>query len=283
MRLSVVVCTRDRHRQLRACLERFGALPGGIAWELVVVDNGSGDATADVLRSYAQASTHPLTVVEEPRPGLGRARNRGWRAAAGDLVAFTDDDCYPAADYVEALLACFEDRSLGFVGGRVLLFDRTDFPITIQELDRRVSIEPGAFVPAGLIHGANFAFRREVLEAIGGFDDALGAGTPFACEDVDALARASAAGWHGAYDPRPVVQHHHGRKTREDVRRLRRVYDHARGAYYMKCVLTPGMRARYLRTWLRLAATQRPRRTAGELRGALAYARAAAGRPSPKE
>ena len=72
----------------------------------------------------------------------------------------------------------FEEPWLGFVGGRVVLFDPTDFPITIQELDRREDVEPHAFVPAGLIHGANFAFRREVLEAIGGFDDEFGSRNP---------------------------------------------------------------------------------------------------------
>jgi glycosyltransferase involved in cell wall biosynthesis len=271
MRLSVVVCTRGRPAQLGACLDHFRGLSGAASWELVVVDNGPGDGASDVLARYRREAPHPLTVVEESRPGLGRARNRGWRAAAGELIAFTDDDCYPADDYLDRIADCFADGSLGFLGGKVLLFDPTDFPITIQELDRRVEIEPRAFVPAGLIHGANFAFRRTVLEAIGGFDPALGAGTAFACEDVDALARAAAAGWRGAYDPRPLVYHHHGRKTRDEALRLRRIYDLARGAYYMKCVLNPEMRARYLGTWLRLIARQRPRRTARELRGALAY------------
>jgi GT2 family glycosyltransferase len=270
MRLSVVVCTRGRPAQLRVCLDRFRTLAGNAAWELVVVDNGSGDGTSDVLHSYAREAPHPLKLLEEPKPGLGGARNRGWRGAAGELIAFTDDDCYPAKDYLDRLVRCFEDSSLGFVGGRVLLFDPTDFPITIQELDHRVEIEPHAFVPAGLIHGANFAFRREVLEAIGGFDPGFGAGTPFACEDVDALGRAAASGWPGAYDPGPVVYHHHGRKTPEALR-LRRVYALGRGAYYAKSLLDPAMRMRYLRRWLRLMATQSPRRTVRELRGALAY------------
>jgi GT2 family glycosyltransferase len=238
----------------------------------VVVNNGSADGSSEVLHSYASESPHPLTVLEEPRPGLGGARNRGWRGAAGELIAFTDDDCYPADDYLDRMVGCFDDASLGFVGGRVLLFDPTDFRITIQELDHRVEIEPRAFVRAGLIHGANFAFRREVLEAIGGFDPGFGAGTPFSCEDVDAQARAAAAGWRGAYDPGPVVYHHHGRKIREALR-LRRVYALGRGAYYAKSILDPAMRPRYLRTWLRLIATQSPRRTVNELRGALAYLR----------
>lgn len=273
MRLSVVVCTRSRAPQLRACLERIGRLSGTAPWELVVVDNGSTDETAAVLRQFRRVSPHLLTVVEEPRPGLGRARNRGWRAAAGELIAFTDDDCYPADDYLNQIVACFEDPRLGFLGGRILLFDPTDLPITIQELDQRVEIDPKAFLRAGLIQGANFAFRREVLEAIGGFDDAFGAGTPFACEDVDALARAAALGWRGAYDPRPLVYHHHRRKTRDEAMQLRRVYDAARGAYYMKSVIDSAMRGRYFRSWMRRIVAQRPRRTIRELRGALAYLR----------
>ena len=73
MRLSVVVCTRGRPAQLRACLDRFRRLAGGADWELVVVNNGSGDGTSDVLRSYAREAPHPLKVLEEPRPGLGGA------------------------------------------------------------------------------------------------------------------------------------------------------------------------------------------------------------------
>ena len=195
-----------------------------------MVDNGPCEAASDVLRWYRREAPHPLTVVEDSKPGLGRARNRGWQAAAGELIAFTDDDCYPAEEYLDRIVDCFEDRALGFLGGRVLLFDPTDFPLTIQGASIDGSeIEARSFIPAGLILGANFAFRRAVLEAIGGFDPGLGAGTPFACEDVDALCRAAAAGWRGAYDPRLVVYHHHRRKTRHESLRLRRVYDVGEG------------------------------------------------------
>jgi glycosyltransferase involved in cell wall biosynthesis len=79
MRLSVVVCTRGRPAQLRACLNRFRRLSGAATWELVVVDNGPGDGASDVLRWYRRETPHPLVVVEESKPGLGRARNRGCR------------------------------------------------------------------------------------------------------------------------------------------------------------------------------------------------------------
>ena len=68
MYLSVVVCTRDRPAQLRASLVCFARLSGAPAWELVVVNSGAGDATADLLREHRRTAPHPLTVVTEQRP-----------------------------------------------------------------------------------------------------------------------------------------------------------------------------------------------------------------------
>lgn len=241
--LSLIVCTRDRADRLARTLAHVAALQGERAWELVVVDNGSRDRTPEMLREFARTCPHPLTLVHEPRPGLGRARNAGLRASAGALVAFVDDDCYPAADFLARVRACFaENAHWGYLGGRILLFDPADLPMTIQESLIPREIKPRSFVPTGLIQGANIAFRRVALEAVGGFDARLGAGTPFPCEDVDAVARLSAAGWMGAYDPRPVVYHHHGRRTRTERERLLRAYDHGAGAYYVKCLLHPALR-----------------------------------------
>lgn len=190
--------------------------------------------------------------VIEPEAGLSRARNAGWSAASGEIIAFTDDDCYPAVDFLVSINQCFgEDDHLGFIGGRILLYDETDYRITIQERSTRRQIGPNAFIPAGLIHGVNLACRRSALISVGGFDDRFGHGRKFSCEDVDMLARLSARGWHGAYDPRPLVYHHHGRKTREQANALMKQYDRARGAYYAKCILEPGLRNRYLRAWMK--------------------------------
>jgi hypothetical protein len=108
----------------------------------------------------------------------------------------------------------------------------------------------GTYLPCGEVQGSNQAYRREVLEAIGGFDPRMGVGTPFGCEDIDTAARASYAGWDGIYDPRPVVRHHHGRKNGEGYRRLRTVYADGEGAYYAKCILDRSMRKDYLRPFL---------------------------------
>jgi GT2 family glycosyltransferase len=204
-----------------------------------------------VVAAFAASSSVPCRLLVEPGKGSGAARNCGWRAAQGEIIACIDHDCYPDPGYLEAVLRCFdEDERLGFVGGRVLLHDPTDYPITIQERAERLDLAPGAFVASGLILGANFAFRRAALVAVDGFDEWFGAGALFACEDVDVIARIAAAGWAGAYDPRPLVYHHHRRKTDEQVRRLRRQYHRGRGAYYMKALLDRRMRAAYGWAWL---------------------------------
>ena len=105
------------------------------------------------------------------------------------MIALTDDDCYVAEDYVDAVLAAFDGRpDVGVLGGRILLFDPDDARVTIDERDHPVEMAPHSFVVAGAIKGANLSFRREALQKIGGFDPGLGAGTPFPCEDIDAVA-----------------------------------------------------------------------------------------------
>ncbi len=272
LRLALVVCTRNRAHQMRKCLDHLDALPLMPSWQLVMVDNGSTDETASVIDEFRQRSRHEVTHVLEPTPGLGRARNSGWMAAEAPIVSFTDDDCYPDHDFIAAVLSAFDaDPTLGFLGGRIVLYDPTDYPITVQEHPDRIELPPGRFVPAGLIQGANFSMRRAALESIGGFDNRFGAGALFACEDVDAVTRASADGWAGAYDPAPLVYHHHGRKTSVEADRLMREYDRGRGAYYMKCLLNPRTRASALRCWVRRIIHQSPGTTARELRASLEY------------
>jgi GT2 family glycosyltransferase len=205
-------------------------------------------------------------------PGLGRARNLGWRTARGEVVSFTDDDCYPDPDFLTSVLDAFRPNPLlGFLGGKILLYDPTDYKITIQEHDRNESLPPGSFIPAGLIQGANFSLRRAALEAVHGFDEMFGAGALFSCEDIDIVARVSAAGWEGAYDPAPLVYHHHGRKTDADASRLMRQYDRGRGAYYAKCLLNPVLRVTTLKHWYWNIRSQPKRTTGRELAAACEY------------
>lgn len=270
--LSLVLCTRNRAVKLSRALEALAVLETDLSWELVLVDNGSSDRTGEIIDAFRRQWSRPLRVVSEPIVGLSRARNAGWRAAVGDLVCFTDDDCYLDAGYLDTVVAAFAASRVGFLGGRVELFDAQDFPISIQPSKHRREFAPGQFVPAGVVQGANMAFRRVVLETIGGFDEELGAGTDFPAEDIDAVCRASLAGWGGVYEPSALVLHHHERRAREAVA-LKRQYDQGRGAYNAKVLFTRG-RMRWLpraMAWSLRTSLSRPSTPFWEFWGGLRY------------
>jgi glycosyltransferase involved in cell wall biosynthesis len=269
--LSLIVCTRNRSGRLDAFFASIGRTRAHAPWELVIVDSASTDDTASHLDTLATTLEVPVRIVHEPRAGLGRARNAGVRAARGALLAFTDDDCYPAVDYVDRVVDAFADPDRGFLGGRILLYDAEDHPITIRADSAPIPIPPRSVVPTGLVQGANMAFRREVLARIGGFDDALGPGTPFCNDDVDAVARASAAGFAGSYVPEPTVHHHHGRRAPSDIAALWRSYDRGRGAYYAKCIFDLPTRWQVARYWWQSVGVEKIAATTRELEGALEY------------
>ena len=270
--IALVVCTRDRGMAISSWLRHLATLRYNGRWELIVVDNGCSDETSKHLEEFGQHFRERLTMIRVSKPGLGRARNAGWRATRAPLIAFTDDDCYPANDYLSRIQSAFTDSTLGFVGGRVLLYDESDAPVTIRTVMEDQYAEAGDFIPAGWIHGANMAFRREVLVRIDGFDELLGAGTPFPCEDVDAMLRALASGWRGKYDFRPVVFHHHGRKPKtERLNQLLKSYAFARGSYHMKCLLQMPQRRQCMLHWTRSLRRQSRRTIFYEIVAALLY------------
>jgi glycosyltransferase involved in cell wall biosynthesis len=248
--ISLIVCTRNHASSLRPCLAALAALDfDPQSWELIVVNDASTDHTDETLHAFAKEVPFRTVVARNERPGLSRARNTGVQVAQAPLIAFTDDDCYVAPDFLTRIVEAFREPAYGFIGGRVLLHDPTDAPETIKEDDEPEEVDPFTLVVPGFIHGANMAFRREVWTAIGGFDPRFGSGTRFVADDVDFLARACAAGWAGAYLPGPTVRHHHRRKPGADVARLRTTYARGRGAYYTKGCLDPRRRGLYARHW----------------------------------
>ena len=270
--LSLVICTRNRADQLAQTLKRLLAIRSQLNWELIVVDNESTDRTSVVVEEFAATFGHPVQMIKKQGRGVSIAKNAGWQAARADIVVCIDDDCYPEADYLDSMLECFsKDPKLGFVGGRILLYDPTDRRITIQESVEPVFFPAFSFIRAGVVQGANVAYRREAINAAGGFDPWFGAGALYSGDELELMARISAAGWNGAYDPRPVVYHHHGRKTAEDELRLTRWYDRGRGAYYAKCMLNRGMRNVYIKNWLFTRQHESWRRTVKEIMWGLEY------------
>ncbi|MBD3586634.1 glycosyltransferase [Salinimonas sp. HHU 13199] len=274
--ISIIVCTYNRAPALLQCLKSFEALNFDDQWELIVVDNNSSDATAQVIEEFAQQASFPVVYKKEEAQGLGNARNAGIAQASYDIIAFTDDDCYPAADYLEQIASAFNDEQLGFAGGRVLLHDPDDLPVTIKLSETPEFYTPGQVMRPGAIHGANFMFRREALVAAQGFDALFGAGAAFPCEDVDTVAECLRLGWKGQYIPSIVVSHDHGRKTQDELEKLRYGYDIGRGAYYAKRAFKcKTQKLRYLKFWFFKIRKQPLHKTKVEINSAIRYLLAA--------
>lgn len=247
--LSIVISTRNRASLLPFALQSLTKIVSKFEYEILIVNNASIDKTTDVI-SQADTCGGRLRHLFVGEVGLGAARDAGWRAARGRIVAFTDDDCYPDPTYVDAMVETFRRYpEAGCIGGRILLHDPADLRVTIDEGEIPRQLVPCQFVAAGNLHGANLAFRRSALEAVGGFDRQIGAGTPFPFEDVDAVAAVIWAGMPAWFDPTPVVRHHHRRQGDAAFEQLFVGYDRGRGAYYAKYILRSDSRREYLRAW----------------------------------
>jgi len=227
MQLSVVLATWNRAPLLADTLRALAAqeVPPGLAWEIVVVDNNSTDATAQVVDEFAAGAPVPLRRVFEPEQGLSRARNRGIREAQGTILAFCDDDVLPAGDWVARIPAALERWSADGIGGRILpRFEGPSPPPAWltgnRRLLRQLALmdweESGPLAlplaPNPQVWGANMAFRREVFDRVGEFDPRRGVfgRRLFRGEEADLIARALSLGMRIAYDASLTVHHRIG-------------------------------------------------------------------------
>jgi GT2 family glycosyltransferase len=197
-RISVVVCSHNGARTIRDCCEGLTKLEYP-DFEVIVVDDGSSDGTADIAAEYG------FRVIHTDHEGLGNARNVGLKAATGELVAYIDDDAYPDQHWLNYVAAAFAHTRHAGIGGPNLT-DPEDGPIADC-----VGRSPGNPIHVLLtdeeaehIPGCNMAFRKSALEAIGGFD------TQFwrAGDDVDICWSLRQHGYSLGFHPAAVVWHH---------------------------------------------------------------------------
>ncbi|MEA2973854.1 MAG: hypothetical protein QOG82_2312 [Actinomycetota bacterium] len=233
--VSVVVCTRDRPEMLGPCLERLQELEYA-SFEVVVVDNAPSTKASLDCFARTVGDDPRFRYVREAVPGLSRARNRGMAEATAPYVAFTDDDVRVDRWWLQGIATGFgRDQAVACVTGLVppaaldhpaqQYFDRRfswndRLDAKVYSLACRDGLSPLYPYSAGLFGtGANFAVDRDLMEDLGGFDEALGAGTPAGGgEELDAFVRVLQAGRSLAYEPSAVVWHFH----RRDPRALRR-------------------------------------------------------------
>ena len=197
--ISVVVATHNRAERLEALLAglRRQTFPTS-RFEVIVVDDGSTDATAEVLGREQDRGSLRLTALghREPR-GPGGARNRGWRQARAPVVAFTDDDCVPTPDWLEALLAPMTSRET-IVKGRTVPNPAEAHRLGPYSKTVDISRDSPHF------ETCNIAYPRDLVERVGGFDESYP--SP-AGEDADLGCRAVAAGGEPTFAPEALVHH----------------------------------------------------------------------------
>lgn len=220
MSVSIVICTWNRARLLAQTLEALRRLeiPRGCSWELLVVNNNSTDETDEVLARYERRL--PLRRLFESEAGKAHAANRALREAAYDFTIWTDDDVLVDPGWLAAhWRAAVAYPDAAYFGGPVEpLFSREPPAWIRRNLDQWnaafavIDLGPATRVLAAeeLPFGANVAFRRSALAAVGGFDPKLGpAGDNQIRGEESALVSALCrAGYEGVWVGGARVEHY---------------------------------------------------------------------------
>jgi glycosyltransferase involved in cell wall biosynthesis len=211
-RISVVVSSYQRPLQLARLLRALNeqTLPF-VDYEVIAVDNGSGPETAlALLRARGQLGLHLQTIRHESTLGPAGGRNSGWRRAAAPLIAFTDDDCVPAPDWLERLLAATApaagSQTPTIIQGRTEPFPEQMAGARHTLFARIVSVRAAD----GRYETCNIVYPRALLEQVGGFDERFvprGIGARPVGEDTDLGWRARAAGAETRFAPEALVYH----------------------------------------------------------------------------
>ena len=253
--VTVAICTKDRpeglERLLRSLSDQTSALPTGSAGlDILLVDNAPSDERTRELAARLSG----IRYVREPRPGLNFARNRALREARGEIVAFLDDDVIVDAHWSTGLAnAWAENQDAAAFTGQVLPMELETKAQAVFEyrggfrrgFDR---VRYGPVLPGNRLYpggagifgaGANMAFRTDVVQRLGGFDEALDTGAALpGGGDLDMFYRIIRAGHALIYEPRFLVFHQHRREMKALRFQYRRSWGFGFMCYVSKCIRT---------------------------------------------
>lgn len=230
--ITVAVATMNRPTGLVRCIE--AVLSGRLRpAEIVIIDQSADRETADLVAASGWDEVVTVLYRRQDRRGLSASRNAAIQSATYPIVAFTDDDCVPDADWIRAVAAGFDGAEApDAVTGRVLPLgpERPGMYAVSTRASVIRRVYRGRALPWMVGSGGNAAVRRTWLLRVGGFDERLGAGSPGrSAEDLDLFYRLLRAGATVRYEPDAIVFHE--RQSGERRRASRPSYGFGMGAF----------------------------------------------------
>ncbi len=187
--VAVVIATRDRAEFLERALASLASQTLQAPFETIVADNGSSDATREIVRRFAEHAPFDVEYVYEPEPNRGRARNRAVATARAGLIAFCDDDVKAPPGWLAAHVAAHAGGAARIVNGPIL---------NVASYDSEPKATPANFSRASLCT-CNASVPRASFESVGGFDESFDL---YGWEDSELgmRLREAGVGWKFAWD-----------------------------------------------------------------------------------
>jgi GT2 family glycosyltransferase len=198
---SIVIPTFNGASRIGNCLDSLVKQATDRDIEILVVDDGSTDNTASLVRSYPS-----VRLLAQANAGPASARNRGALEATGKILLFTDDDCVPMPDWLAAMLQPFQDPDV--VGAKgIYRTHQQSLAARFVQIEYEDKYRMMAGLPSiDFIDTYSAGFRRDRFLEMAGYDTSF----PVACaEDVELSYRMSARGWKMKFVPAAIVYHTH--------------------------------------------------------------------------
>jgi glycosyltransferase involved in cell wall biosynthesis len=210
MRATIQLCTYNRAPLLARVLEAcFDQNVEESAYEVVLVDDGSSDATPSVIEEARGRAPCSLIVVTQANAGLARARNAGIERSSGERIIFIDDDVLPLPNFVEAHLRTGERHPNAIVrGGAIEVDDLDDLPPPVWSIKN---------YSGNYFWTTNVSVPLATIRGIGGFDESF---SEYGWEDIDVGLRLRAAGVRAVFDPNALAYHFKPRPRTASVEKM---------------------------------------------------------------
>ncbi|GLP98281.1 hypothetical protein GCM10007891_01350 [Methylophaga thalassica] len=215
--ISIIIPTYKDWNRLLNCIEAINNQTYSAShYEVIIVNN---DPSELAPRSLSDSLCSNITILTEIMPGSYAARNAALKHAKGNIIAFTDSDCLPEADWLESAANLFQTSSnIDRIAGAISIFRENDGSWLTWKFDSVTAFNQQHNVNKGVSVTANLFVRRDVLDKVGSFNATLMSGG-----DMDWNKRATELGYGLTYSPQTRVGHPARKSIEELIRKSRRI------------------------------------------------------------